>query len=40
MKPLNMLKLVDFMHKTGAIKVKANSWQDLFFENVHASGGS
>lgn len=38
--PLNMLKLVDFMHKTGAIKVKPNSWQDLFFENVHGMGGS
>jgi len=40
MKPLNMLKLVDFMHKTGAIKVKPSSWQDLFFENVHGMGGS
>jgi NitT/TauT family transport system substrate-binding protein len=39
-KPLNMLKIVDFMHKTGAIKVKPQSWKDLFFENVHASGGS
>lgn len=40
MQPLNMLKLVDFMHKTGAIKVKPNTWQDLFFENAHGMGGS
>ena len=37
---LNMLKIVDFMHKTGAIKVKPQSWKDLYFENMHASGGS
>lgn len=40
MQPLNMLKLVDFMHKTGAIKVKPNTWEDLFFENAHGMGGS
>jgi NitT/TauT family transport system substrate-binding protein len=37
---LNVLKLVDFMHKTGAIKVKPDSWKDLYFENMHAMGGS
>ena len=37
---LNVLKLVDFMHKTGAIKVKPDSWKDLYFENMHGMGGS
>jgi NitT/TauT family transport system substrate-binding protein len=37
---LNVLKLVDFMHKTGAIKVKPDSWKDLYFENMHSMGGS
>ncbi len=32
--PYNLLKMVDFMYKTGSIKVKPASWQDLFFPNV------
>jgi NitT/TauT family transport system substrate-binding protein len=39
-RPLATLKIVDFMHKTGAIKVKPESWKDLFFENVHDQQGS
>jgi NitT/TauT family transport system substrate-binding protein len=38
--PQNMMKFVEFMQKTGAIKTKAESWRDFFFPNVHASPGS
>ena len=38
--PLNILKYVTFMHKTGAIKVGARSWQDLFFPEIHGEPGS
>jgi NitT/TauT family transport system substrate-binding protein len=38
--PQNVTKYVDFMVKTGAIKVKPDSWKDLFFPNVHALPGS
>jgi NitT/TauT family transport system substrate-binding protein len=38
--PENVMKYVDFMAKTGAIKVKPESWKDLFFPNVYALPGS
>jgi NitT/TauT family transport system substrate-binding protein len=38
--PQNVLKYVDFMNRTGAIKVKPASWKDLFFPNAHALPGS
>jgi NitT/TauT family transport system substrate-binding protein len=38
--PQNVMKYVDFMAKIGAIKVKADSWKDLFFPNVHGLPGS
>ncbi|HEX8010335.1 MAG TPA: ABC transporter substrate-binding protein [Casimicrobiaceae bacterium] len=38
--PQNVMKYVDFMFKTGAIKVKPDSWKDLFFPNVYALPGS
>ena len=38
--PQNVMKYVDFMLKTGAIKTKPDSWKDLFFPNVHAQPGS
>jgi NitT/TauT family transport system substrate-binding protein len=38
--PENVMKYVDFMFKTGAIKVKPESWKDLFFPNVQALPGS
>ena len=38
--PQNVMKYVDFMAKTGAIKVKPDSWKDLFFPNVHGLPGS
>jgi NitT/TauT family transport system substrate-binding protein len=40
MQPMATLKIVDFMHKTGAIKVKPESWKDLYFDNVHNQPGS
>ena len=38
--PSNTMKMVDFMYKTGAIKVKPASWKDLFFANMHELPGS
>jgi NitT/TauT family transport system substrate-binding protein len=38
--PQNVMKYVNFMLKTGAIKVKPDSWKDLFFPNVHNLPGS
>lgn len=38
--PSNVMKQVDFMHRVGAIKVKPDSWKDLFFSNVHHMPGS
>ena len=38
--PQNVMKYVDFMYKVGSIKVKADSWRDLFFQNIHAAPGS
>ncbi len=38
--PQNVMKYADFMYRTGAIKVKPDSWKDLFFPNVYALPGS
>jgi len=38
--PKNIMKMLDFMHKSGAIKVKPASWKDLFFPNMHNLPGS
>lgn len=38
--PQNIMKYVNFMHKVGSIKVKPDSWKDLFFPNVHNLSGS
>src|SRR5437660_3825045 len=38
--PQNMMKFAEFMQKTGAIKVKPESWRDFFFPDVHALPGS
>ena len=38
--PENIMKYVNFMLKTGSIKVKPDSWKDLFFPNVHDLQGS
>jgi NitT/TauT family transport system substrate-binding protein len=38
--PQNVMKYADFMAKTGAIKVKPDSWKDLFFPNAQGLPGS
>ncbi|BEV45657.1 ABC transporter substrate-binding protein [Afipia carboxidovorans] len=38
--PQKLLPFVDFMHSVGTIKVKANSWKELAFANVHDQAGS
>lgn len=38
--PKNIMKMVDFMYKSGTIKVKPDSWKDLFFPNMHGLAGS
>jgi NitT/TauT family transport system substrate-binding protein len=38
--PKNIMKMVEFMHKSGAIKVAPASWKDLFFPNMHSLPGS
>jgi NitT/TauT family transport system substrate-binding protein len=38
--PQNVMKYVDFMIKVGSVKVKPDSWKDLFFPNVHNLPGS
>jgi NitT/TauT family transport system substrate-binding protein len=38
--PQNVMKYVDFMLKIGSIKVRPDSWKDLFFGNAHGLPGS
>ena len=38
--PQNVMKYVQFMFRTGALKTKPASWKDLFFPNVHSAPGS
>jgi NitT/TauT family transport system substrate-binding protein len=38
--PQNVMKYVDFMGKTGVIKVRPDSWKDLFFPNAQGLPGS
>jgi len=38
--PQNVMKYADFMTKIGSIKVKPDTWKDLFFPNVHNLSGS
>ena len=38
--PKNIMKMVDFMHKSGTIKAKPATWKDLFFPNMHGLAGS
>jgi len=38
--PQNVMKYADFMFKSGTIKVKPESWKDLFFPNTQALPGS
>jgi NitT/TauT family transport system substrate-binding protein len=34
------MKYVNFMYKVGSIKVKPDSWKDMFFPNAHGLSGS
>jgi NitT/TauT family transport system substrate-binding protein len=38
--PVKIKKFSDFLYKTGSIKVKAKSWKDLFFPEIHGKPGS
>ena len=38
--PQNVMKYVDFMARIGAIKVKPETWKDLFFPNAQSLPGS
>ena len=38
--PRNVLPFVDFMYRTGTIKVKPESWKDMFFPIAHSRQGS
>ncbi len=38
--PTNVARFADFMQQTGTIKVKPQSWKDLFFPLVHDRKGS
>jgi NitT/TauT family transport system substrate-binding protein len=38
--PKGNLPMIEFMHKIGTIKVKPETWKDLFFPNVHNQPGS
>ncbi len=40
MTPQNVMAYVNFMAKVGTIKVKPDSWKDLFFPNAHSLAGS
>lgn len=40
MTPKNTMKYVEFMHATGSIKQKPDSWKDLCFDNLHGLSGS
>jgi NitT/TauT family transport system substrate-binding protein len=38
--PVNLLKIVDFMHRVGRIKKKPTSWKDMFFPEAYELNGS
>lgn len=38
--PENVMKYVDFMHRTGVVKTRPASWTDLFFPEAHGLHGS
>ena len=40
MTPKNLMKIVGFMSEVGHIKVKPETWKDLFFPEVHNLPGS
>lgn len=38
--PLNTMKYFEFMHRVGSIKVKPDSWKEIFLPEVHNLSGS
>jgi NitT/TauT family transport system substrate-binding protein len=40
LQPRAMQLTAEFMHRIGTVPVRPESWKDLFFDNVHALGGS
>jgi NitT/TauT family transport system substrate-binding protein len=38
--PSGIGQYADFMSRTGMIKVKAQSWKDIFFSNMDSENGS
>ena len=38
--PQSVMKTVLFMHKTGTLKSRPDSWKELFFQEIHALPGS
>jgi len=38
--PHNVMKYVDFMYKIGSIKVKPDSWKEMFFGSAQNLPGS
>ena len=38
--PKRTIALTDFMHQLGTIKTKPAVWTELFFDRMHAKGGS
>jgi NitT/TauT family transport system substrate-binding protein len=38
--PINLMKIVDFMHEVGRIKKKPGSWKDMFFPEAYGLNGS
>jgi NitT/TauT family transport system substrate-binding protein len=38
--PKNIMQMVNFMHKTGSIKVKPDSWKEMFLPSAHTMAGS
>lgn len=38
--PSNIMQQADFMYRKGLIKVRPESWKDLFFPDLHAAAGS
>jgi NitT/TauT family transport system substrate-binding protein len=38
--PINVMKVVDFLHKVGRIKKKPDSWKEMFFPEAYGLNGS
>ena len=38
--PERVATMAQFLHKTGVVKNRMESWKDFFFADIHAKGGS